>query len=385
MHGALLFKSHSLDVDRRPLTALGDIVEPWRALAARAVEPNAFYEPAFALAAAPVFGPDAHALLVWSQPPERRLLGFFPMRVTRRYGVGPRVLSGWIHPFALLGTPLVERERAEEAIAAWLDYVALEPTLPDVLLLPTLSLEGPFSAALDRVLANRGIGYLDFDLHQRALLAPGEDRTDYLAQAMGAKHRKELPRRRRRLAELGAVAHEIATTESDVAAAFEHFLDLEARGWKGDRGTAGMNDETRLRFFRKAVADLARDGQARIDLLRVGERVIATSVVLRSGDALFGWKMAYDESYAKYSPGALLMLDFTQDVLADDCIARVDSCAAADHPLINHLWSDRHSIADRMLAVRSERRTMFDAVCAMESLRRSAIRSAKAMRDILRG
>jgi hypothetical protein len=38
-----------LDVEWRPLATLGDIVEPWQALTACAVESNAFYEPVFAL------------------------------------------------------------------------------------------------------------------------------------------------------------------------------------------------------------------------------------------------------------------------------------------------------------------------------------------------
>ena len=43
----------------------------WRDLAARALEPNVFYDPAFALAAAPVFGADAGAVLVWSKAAPR--------------------------------------------------------------------------------------------------------------------------------------------------------------------------------------------------------------------------------------------------------------------------------------------------------------------------
>ena len=381
MHGTM---DSGFDIEWRPLAALGDIVEPWRALTARAVEPNVFYEPAFALAGARAFGHDAHALLIWSRAPDKRLIGLFPMRVARRYGVPPHLLAGWIHPFTLLGTPLADRECAEAVIAAWLDHVAGDPALPDVVLLPTLSLDKPFSAALERVLASRGIGHADFGRHRRAVLAPGNDRADYLAHSMGAKHRKELPRRRRRLAELGAVAHEVATAAPDVAAAFAHFLELEAGGWKGGRGTAAMNSETRLRFFRQAVMDLAREGKVRVDLLRVGERVIATSVALRSGDTLFGWKMAYDEGYAKYSPGAQLMLALTEDVLADESVARVDSCAAGSHPMIDHLWRDRQAIADRLLAVRSDRARLFGAVRVMETARRRAIGKAKAVRDKLR-
>lgn len=381
MHGTV---RTSFDVECRPLAALGDIVEPWQALIARAVEPNAFYEPAFAFAGAPVFGRDARALLVWSKSPEKRLLGLFPARVARQCGVGPRLLGGWIHPFSLLGTPLVDRGHADAVIAAWLDHVAHEPALPNVVLLPTLSLEGPFCAALDRVLARRALTHTDFGLHQRALLAPGDDRADYLTQAMGAKHRKELPRRRRRLAELGPVSHEVPAAEPEIADAFEQFLELEARGWKGHRGTAAMNSEARLGFFREAVTGLAREGKTRVDVLRVGDKVIATSIALRSGDALFGWKMAYDEDYKKFSPGALLMLDLTKDVLADDSLARVDSCTAADHPLINHLWNGRHAVADRLLTVGADRGAAFGTACVLERARRRAIDGAKAVRDKLR-
>jgi CelD/BcsL family acetyltransferase involved in cellulose biosynthesis len=382
MHGWLDTK---LTVDWRPLAGLHDIVEPWRALAARAIEPNAFYEPAFALAAAAAFGPDAHALLVWAPKPARRLAGFFPARIGRRFGMGPRLLAGWIHPFAMLGTPLVDRDHSDAVIATWLDRVGGEPAWPDVALLPTCSAEGPFAAALERVLASRGLPHADFGLHRRALLSPGSERKRYLARSIGARHRKELPRKRRRLAELGAVSHEVTTVEEDIRNALECFFELEARGWKGRRGTAATQCDKRLRFFRTAVTGLARDGKARIDLLRVGERVIATTIALRSGDSMFGWKMAYDEAFAKYSPGAQLILNLTEDALADPALARIDSCAEANHPLIDHLWRDRFTVSDRLLALRGDRRAAFQAACLVEKTRRKAIRGAKAVRDRLRG
>ena len=81
-----------------------------------------FYEPAFALAAAPAFGRDAGAVLVWSagRPAGRPV----PARIERhRYGVPLRVLAGWTHPYAPLGTPLVDRDDADAVIAALLDHL----------------------------------------------------------------------------------------------------------------------------------------------------------------------------------------------------------------------------------------------------------------------
>ena len=107
----------------RRLAGLDAVTEEWLALCARALEPNVFYEPAFALAAAPVFGADAGAVLVWSGS---RLIGLFPARTERR---GPLTrLAGWTHPFAPLGTPLVDREHADAAISAFLDHLAGDRT-----------------------------------------------------------------------------------------------------------------------------------------------------------------------------------------------------------------------------------------------------------------
>ena len=91
-------------VEWRDFAQLAAIAGEWRELAANVLEPNAFYEPAFALAAAPVFGRGAGAVLVWSASAPRRLLGFFPARIDdaalRRQIAGvarldPRLCPAW--------------------------------------------------------------------------------------------------------------------------------------------------------------------------------------------------------------------------------------------------------------------------------------------------
>jgi hypothetical protein len=54
-------------VEWRPIIELQCHVLEWRRLAQRAAEPNVFYEPSFALAAADVFGRNVRAGLVWSR------------------------------------------------------------------------------------------------------------------------------------------------------------------------------------------------------------------------------------------------------------------------------------------------------------------------------
>jgi CelD/BcsL family acetyltransferase involved in cellulose biosynthesis len=370
-----------LRAEWRRLPELDSVKAQWTALAARALEPNVFYEPAFATAAAPVFGEKVGAGLVWSH--DGVLLGLFPARVERRYGLPLPVLTGWTHPFAPLGTPLVDRDAAEAVIAAWLHHVASTASLPGLMLWPLLP-DGPFERALRTVLSRRGDPVATFGRHERAMLAPADRNPHYLDQAIGAKKRKELRRQRYRLAELGAVSIDAVADPTTIEDALAEFLRLEAQGWKGRAGTAAADNDGIHAFVTGAVGALSRDGKARIDGLRVGDRTIATIVTLRSHDTAWTWKIAYDENFARFSPGVQLMIALTETLLGDAGVARADSCADPDHPMINHLWRERLTLADHLAAVRPPPGG-FPLICRLETLRRSAIVAAKALRARLRG
>ena len=358
---------------------LGALVDEWRDLVHRAIEPNVFYDPAFALAAAPVFGGNAGVVLVRRAG---KLIGFFPARVERRYGV-MATLTGWTHPYAPLGVPLVDRSEADAAIAAFLDFAGAEG--PQLVLLPMLPRDGAFADALARVLARRGGTTMDFGGHARAMLAPAQDRAGYLQHALAHKKAKELRRQRRRLADTEPVTLATAREPKDVAAALGYFLALEASGWKGRAGTATADRPAIRAFMECAVTALAADGHARIDRLKQGERTLATAITLRSGNTSWFWKIAYDEAYARFSPGVQISLDLTDALLVDARIARVDSCATADHPMIDHLWRERLALADLLIAPGRDALSAFHVACRLEALRRAAFATAKRVRNKLRG
>jgi len=366
-----------LTTERRPLGALADMIEPWRALAARAAEPNVFYEPDFALAAAPVFGSDVEAVLVWAGP--SRLVGLFPLVVAwRRYGVKLAVATGWTHPFAPLGTPLIDRDAGAAPAEAFFDHVAGDSALPKRLLLPFLHEAGPVAAALASALAQHGGVHAAFGRHQRAALAPTGERGSYLRRAVGTKRRKELRRQRHRLADGGAVTFALARAPVDVAPALRDFLTLEAAGWKGRAGTAIAQHEDVTRFIEAAVAALAARDQACVARLCCGSRLFACAVTLRSGNGAWGWKIAYDERFAATSPGVQLYLDLTETLLADPAIAFVDSCAVPDHPMIDHIWRERRPMGDWLMALQPG--AAFDLACRLETVRRHALALARSVR-----
>jgi hypothetical protein len=255
--------------------------------------------------------------------------------------------------------------------------------MPAQILVPYLPEQGAFAQALDAVLTRTGRRSAAFGRHERALLAPGEQRQHYLERAMSAGKRKELRRQRRRLEDIAPVTVTTATA-AEVEAALKDFLVLEAGGWKGTAGTAIVSDPAIQEFVGKAVTGLAAEGKARIDRLYLNGTPIAATVTLASGDTAWCWKIAYNEGLARSSPGVQLVCELTGSLLAQAAPRRVDSCATAGHPMIDHVWRERLALADRLIELKPSP-VQFALVCQLEGLHRAAIAAAKAVRARLRG
>lgn len=372
------------DVELRPLAELDALVGDWRGLTARALEPNAFYEPGFALAAAPVLGADVFVGLVWSRAP-RALVGFFPVRIDRRrYGVPFPLLIGWTHPFAPIGTPLADRDMAESVIAAWLDHVASDPALPKLMLMPLLAEGRPLALAFAEALARRNSEVAAFDRYDRPLLAPGDGRADYLQRSVSSKRLRNMRRRQRQLAERGTFVLDAAREGEALDRALDDYLAIELGGWKGRAGTAAAQNRDISEFMRRAVAALGQENKVVIQRLLVGGKPIASAMALKSGDMAWGWKVSYDENYADYSPGVLAVAGLTETLLADPAVRQADSCASPKDTMAPQLWNERVTIADWLFAVDARADFAFGLVSRLEALRRTAIRAAKSARDHLR-
>ena len=373
----------SFSVEWRELSQLHVVADEWRELAARALASNVFYEPAFALAAAPIFGCDVGAVLVWSGTMPRRLVGFFPARIeTRRYGLKLPVMLGWTHPFAPLGIPLVEREAVEPVIAAWLAHLAGDTRLPGLLLMPFLPEGGPLAAALQAVLRRGQMQTAKFNRHERALLAPEGNRSTYVERALGPRKYRELRRTVRRLCEAGAVLYTTATDPADIGPAIDDFLELEASGWKGEAGTAAACDDEVREFVKTAVGALGAEHKVAIDRILLDGRPIAASITLRSGDGAWFWKIAYDELQARFAPGVMLTALVTEQLAADVDVTHTDSCAVADHAVMNRTWSERLPLHDLLIAVRPQ--APFMRAQRLETLRCKMIALTRRIRNKLR-
>jgi CelD/BcsL family acetyltransferase involved in cellulose biosynthesis len=289
------------------------------------------------------------------------------------------MLIGWTHPYAPLGTPLVEREAAEPVIAAWLAHLADGAELPGLVLLPYLPTDGPFALALDAIMRRAQMPADDFNRHERAQLVPHDDRLTYVERTLGQRRHKELRRYVRRLADSGAILFTTATEPGAVGKALTDFFTLEGRGWKGQAGTAAAQHDDIRAFMTGAVGGLAAQGKVAVNRILIDGRAIAVTITLRSADTAWFWKIVYDETFAQYSPGVVLTFAVTEDLVEDLSLVRTDSCATANHPMIDHIWRERLKLGDRLIGARRD--APFASARRLEMLRNASIAAAKTVRS----
>jgi hypothetical protein len=141
--------------DREPIalevrqpTAMRAVVDAWRRLADRALEPTVFAEPGYLLPALQHLpaGRDVAILCAWQGPPQGgRLCGLVPV-VTPRLALAGRAVRLWRPPLSCGPAALVD-EACPEAV---LEAVLAELTDRGAagLLFPQLPLQGPTAAAL---------------------------------------------------------------------------------------------------------------------------------------------------------------------------------------------------------------------------------------------
>jgi CelD/BcsL family acetyltransferase involved in cellulose biosynthesis len=324
---------------------LAAIAADWAVLARRPESGNLFFHPEFAIPAIGHFGRGVLAVAaVYS--PSGSLMGLAPFGRTRLGRIAPaiRLCS---HKYAPFGEPLVDADDIDGTLAGLVEGLAPEGSGLSFIL-PEMVAEGPIAEAVRAHAFRRGRPLVLLNEHRRAMLARATVSGD-LRAGLSSGRRKELGRQLRRLGEVGLVSFTSDVDPDCVRARFEEFLALEQTGWKGRQGTALASSVTTAQFSREALFNLAESGKARIDSLRVGAHPVAIVVSLIAGTVAYTWKIAYDEAYAQYSPGAQLMLEAPAHLFADGQVTLIDSCATADHPMIDKLWPERRGIATFVL------------------------------------
>lgn len=333
-----------------------DLQEELEFLTYRAVEPNIFFNPRFLAPAMPRLDDREIRFMVLRDDEEQRsrLRFLMPYSIEKPgFNVGVSVIRAWSTPFGPLGAPLVDREDPVGIIDDVLDVLSRPHLkLPEVLLIPDIRINGAVASALRQVAIGRNLPVVTTDRHERPILHSRLDGDAYVQLALGSHHRREFQRQQRRLEKLGKLEFTESRDPDDVRRRTEEFLSLEASGWKGRKRTAMAVDRFRAAFAREALYCLAERDMCRIHTLDLDGKAIASLVVMRESGVAYTWKTAFNEDYANYSPGTLLMIDTTKKLLEDANITRADSLAISDHPVMSRLWMEKEPLATLAIGLR---------------------------------
>jgi|GEM_PF-1327555 len=286
-------------IEIRPLQACAGIRDAWADLAGRAIVPNLFFEPDFALAAAQhlVAFRDAVAILAWqgeADEPQRRLTGLIPCFPRDRLFV-PDELIGFSDKRVLDGAPLLDRLRAQAVIEAVLSLRKDWRLEGHGLVLRQVALESPLTTAILRAAERLGLA---------ATLQPASSPArSRLAMAS--------PNKAAALSEALARQGKVTLLESGARIklrdAVEILLAMEASGARARAGTAMLQDTREAGFVRAMTRSLGRSKQCRVALLMLGERPIAGAILLGRGDRRWLFASVQDDAFAPFEPELVLL------------------------------------------------------------------------------
>ena len=216
---------------------------------------------------------------------------------------------------------IIARERAEEAARAILLHMLAGPSRWIYMRLEPLAEGGTVLAGLSRVASGLGLRIREgetFEAYEASLSSGwegrrlgGEGRQRDASVAMEEKLRRH-----------GDLSWEDTLGSEAQESLFETILGVEKRSWKWNRGLS-INALGYAGFYRAFLGAAARSRSLRITLLRLDGRAVAYVYSALFGGTLEALKTAYDGSFARFSPGRLVLWHHVKEA-AKEGIPRVN-------------------------------------------------------------
>ena len=350
-----------------------DFTAQWNDLIRRAPG-NAFMNPTALKAAFDTMFAVVTVLLAWEEGVDSaRLVGLWALQHRNVMTFWPPMLEARPYNYAFLSTPVIDPAFAAEVIPAFFVAIRKNPALPHVVSLKEMDADSEAYAAIQKTIADEHLAHLTLT----QTLRPAVTREKGIKTS--GSTRKKLRQDWNRLSALGKLEMINERNVDATRVAFEEFLDLEKRSWKGERGTAILCSERDTEFTRRLIGDLAAEGNASVAVLRLDGRTIAAQVLLYCGTTAYTWKIAFDGEFAKYSPGVLVVDKMTEQLFAATDVQAIDSCSAQDS-FMAQIWTGRKTMVDMVVDVSPTRSLVF----GMEAARQYGYERLRDLRDWLR-
>ncbi|OLT55341.1 hypothetical protein BJF88_06910 [Cellulosimicrobium sp. CUA-896] len=328
----------------------------WADLARRAVEPNPFLDPSFLLAAHRWFDDTGDIRLVVVEEDDR-MVALLPLSRRPRFAPLPLPYATTAGPFlarrAPLCAPLVDRHDTTDVLTTLLRHLGRRSSgFPGLLELTLFPGDGTLHDALHDAARATGTPVLERYRFERAagrpVAAPGSWR-----DLLSTSRRRKLRRFARALEEeLGQPL--VGEERGDDPRALADFVELEAAGWKGTTPGGGALRVVPhgVEWFTEVAEGFRARRLLRIFVLRAGDVTVYMSVKLVCGGGVFGVMDAYDERFARWSPGVVGRAAEVDQLLADPRVELFDPCMHPKNAASTALYPQRRTLVGLLLAPR---------------------------------
>jgi CelD/BcsL family acetyltransferase involved in cellulose biosynthesis len=111
--------------------------------------------------------------------------------------------------------------------------------------------------------------------------------------------------------------------------------------------------------------------------LRAGGRTVAMQSALIAGEGLFCFKIAYDESLGRFSPGTRLMAETASEFHRRSELKWFDSCAKPKGQPMERLWPDRRELSTILVPGAGAKGGAVSLEARMAARLRAALRSGE--------
>jgi CelD/BcsL family acetyltransferase involved in cellulose biosynthesis len=146
---------------------------------------------------------------------------------------------------------------------------------------------------------------------------------------VAAKRRSQDRRRLQQLKARGAVEFSLARSRGELELALPDAFRLHALRWEARGDGSGFATPTGVSFHRAALGALADQDVIRLMTMRFAGRAIAFALAFTLGGRLYGYRMAFDPSFGRYSPGILNLVELLASA-SQEGLKRVEFLGAAD-------------------------------------------------------
>jgi len=128
---------------------------------------------------------------------------------------------------------------------------------------------------------------------------------DYRAR-LSTKGARELRRLRRKMHREHRAEHSMLMRPPELEPELQRCFEVEASGWKGERGTAILNSPETDLFYRTMARSFYDEDCLRLSTIRLDGRAVAFDLCLLDDRRVYGVKFGYDERFRNLAPGLVL-------------------------------------------------------------------------------